>query len=267
MESSHRKWFPMALLLSLLIVFPMVLGQNTAEANLVGVKAGDWVKYDVFCAGEPFLWDSPLLYYDPVEVDWVKVEVLSVSGSNVTVRETVHCFDGRERNSTFAISPHQKMTFGGSGYIIPANYSPGDTVGFAHIWVTYGDWRDVELTLNDTVSRSYGGVTKEVNVVQWSHLYPYDVYIYNFSYEFCWDKNTGFLLEKTFQTYALSYGNASKSTVKLEIVDTNMWEMETVQPFWSQSWMWAVVGLVGTTAAGAAVIAKMSKKEKQSKSE
>lgn len=267
MRKSLCKCFWLIFLLTFLLnastAFPPTLGQDVNKANSVGVKVGDWVKYDVFCAGEPFLWDSPLLYYDPVEVDWVKVEVLSVSGSNVTVRETVHCFDGRERNSTLTISPYlTRMTFGGSGYIIPANYGPGDMVGFAHIWVTYGDWRDVELTLNDTVSRSYGGVTKEVNVVQWSHLYPYDPYIYNFSYEFCWDKSTGFLLEKTFQAYALGYGNASMSTVKLEIADTNMWEMKTAQPFWSQSWPWAIIGLVGTTAAGATVIAKMSKKEK-----
>ena len=266
MESSHRKWFSMALLLSLLIVFPMVLGQDTAEADLVGVNAGDWVKYDVFCAGEPFLWKSPLLYYDPVEVNWVKAEVLSVSGSNVTVRETVHCFDGRERNSTFTIY-QTKTTFMSDRYIIPSNYGSGDIVGYYYIWVTYGDWRDVELTLNNTVSRIYGGAPREVNVLQWSHLYPYFEYIYNFSHQYCWDKNTGFLLERTFQAYALGYGNASMSEVRLEIADTNMWEMETAQPFWSQAWPWAVVGLVGTTSAGATVIAKMSKKEKQNKSE
>jgi hypothetical protein len=250
------------------MAFPLLPGRSTVE---IGVKTGDWVRYDVICIGEPFLWNSPLLYYDPVEVNWVKAEVLSISGSNITVRQTIYCFDGRERNSTFVI-PLLDLTktmrsFGDVGYIIPANYDLGDIVGFAHIWLTDGNWLDVPLRLNDTVSRSYGGVIKEANVVRWSHLYPYFEYIYNFSYEICWDKSTGFLLEKTVQAYALGYENISVSAVKLKIEDTSMWVMETTQSSWSQQWPWAVVGLVGTTATGVTLIARMPKKKKQNESE
>jgi hypothetical protein len=244
-----------------------LLGQSAAE---IGVKTGDWVRYDVICSGDSFLWNSPLLYYEVVEVSWVKAEVLSISGSNVTVRQTIHCFDGRERNSTFVISllnlTKTMLAFGDVGYIIPANYGPGDIVGFAHVRVTEGDWRDVELMLNATVSRSYGGVTREVNVVQWSYCFLYNVYTDNLSYEYCWDKTTGFLLEKTSQVYDVQYGNTSMSIVGLRIADTNMWKMKTDQPLWSQSWMWAIVGLVATTSTGAAVLAKMPKK-KQNNSE
>jgi len=263
MESSHRKWFSMALLLSLLIVFPMVLGRNTAKADSVGVKVGDWVKYNVISFGIPEQWE---VLYD--EAVWIKVEVQNVSATNVTVRETRHLQDGRDRVRTISWDLQGQDTAPiqfDPPFIISANSGSGDVVEQCDIWITSGNWVNVELTLNDTVPRSYGGVTREVSVLEFSQCLPYFPYIANFTHKCYWDKETGFLLERIDQRTFLGYEETSTlDKVKLEIADTNMWEMET-QPFWSQSRMWAVVGLIATTATGATVIVKISNKEKQKK--
>lgn len=259
MESSHRKWFSMALLLSLLIVFPMVLGQDTAEADLVGVKVGDWVLYSVTRLGpDTVAWGGPTMK----RAVWVKVEVQNVSGTIITAREAIHLTDGSDSVTTISWD----LQGVGSWYhfIIATNLGPGDKVGDYTVWVNEtGQFKDVDLTLNDTVSRSYGGVTREVNVLKFSELGTYFGWWRNNTLEYYWDCETGFLLEKIWQSRYVELGNTPISTLRLEIADTNMWEMETAQPFWSQSWPWAVVGLVGTTAAGAIVTAKMSKKKKQ----
>ncbi len=261
MESKHYKWFLMALLLGLLIVLPMALGQSTTEAGLVGVKAGDWVKYKVIRIGpESAAWHVPM-----DKAMWIKTEVLNVSGTNVTLLETIHLIDGSDSVRTHSWDLQKTPSSGFCRYVVASNLSPGDKVGDYTVWLNEtGTFKDVELKLNATVSRTYGGVEREVNMLEWSHFGPYDVYIYSFYHEFCWDKSTGFLLEKTFQTYVLSYGNASMSTLKLEIADTNMWKMEA-QPFWNQAWPWAIVGLVGTTATGGAIIVKLPKSRDKAK--
>lgn len=210
MESLHRKWFSMALLLSLLIVFPMVLGQDTAEADLVGVKVGDWVKYNVISMGPSTIWGD---LYD--EAVWIKVEVQNVSATNVTVRETRHLQDGRDRVKTISWD----LQGVGSWYhfIIATNLGPGDKVGDYTVWVNEtGQFKDVDLTLNDTVSRSYGGVTREVNVLKFSELGTYFGWWRNNTLEYYWDCETGFLLEKIDLTFVVSCQNVQGFTFVIE---------------------------------------------------
>jgi len=256
MEPSNFKWFSMALLLSLLMVSTIVLGQNTAEADLVGVKMGDWVKYKVISIGAPTIWGD---LYD--RALWIKVEVQNASTTNVTVRETRHLQDGRDRVRIISWNlqgPDTAPTHFIPPIVISANLGPGDIVEQCDIWTTYGNWINVELTLNDTAFRSYGGVAREVNLLEFSQCQPYFEYTANLTHKCYWDKETGFLLERIEQMTFLGYEETSVSIVRLEITDTNMWEMEA-QPFWSQSWSWAIVGLTVTTGVGAVITLKSLK--------
>jgi len=258
----HRKSFSTALslmlFLSLLFVSLSALGQNVSEAELVGVKVGDWVKYNVIRIGP----DSVAWTPSPMErAVWIKVEVQNVSGTTVTALEIIHLTNGSDSVSTISWDLQNVNTLW-RHFIIAANLGPGDKVGEYTMWMNETEvFKDVDLVLNDTVSRTYGGVTRDVNVLKFSELVGYFEYWNNNTLEYYWDRETGFLLERIWQTRYAELGSTPMSTLKLEIADTNMWKMEA-QLFQSQSWLWGIVGLVGTTAAGVTILVKLPKTER-----
>jgi len=231
-----------------------------------GVKAGGWVKYIVECSGDPHLWNVPLTYYSPMDVKWIRVEVLSVSENNVTVKETIHCFDGAEHNRTIIISPARPM-YPSIRYVIPANVNAGYRLPVNLVLpdITTNEHKKIgELLINETILSSYGGVARQVNVLKWSWLYPYSGNIENLTELYVWDKMTGFLLEKKWQSYFLGYENTSLSTVLVRIVDTNLWHMEKeTQSIWNQICLWAIAScIVAFVAIATVTIRKSSQQDK-----
>lgn len=76
---------------------------------------------------------------------------------------------------------------------------------------------------------------------------------------------TGFLLEKIWQTRYVELGNTPISTLRLEIADTNMWEMETEESFpWQPL---AVTIPVGAIIVAAVTIKLRNKKKGEKKNE
>jgi hypothetical protein len=226
-----------------------------AEADVVGVKAGDWVKYSVTRVGSTGAWPADLS-----RAVWVKVEVLNVSGANVTIREIVHDADGSEmiRNSSYNLENY----IGSSGnYIIAANLGPGDKIDFVPLEIDFYKWVNVYLTLNDTDYRSYGGVSREVNHLKFSGLQSdsligaSEIFWINCTCERYWDKSTGFLLEWKVVKYYIGY-EKYPSIFNLEIEDTNMWNMKRPQQL---SW-W-----VATIPVGAIIIALVAIKLRNNK--
>ena len=258
MEVLCRRWLLVALLLSLLMVFPLAFGQNTID--MVGVNVGDWVKYSVTRLGpDKVAWGGPTMK----RAVWVKVEVQNISGTVITARETIHLTDGSDSITTDSWD----LQGVGSWYpfIIATNLGPGDKVGDYAVWVNEtGEFKDVELTLNNTVLRSYGGVTKEVNVLKFSELVGFFEWWNNNTLEYYWDRETGFLLEKIWQTRYVEVGNTSISTLRLEIADTNMWEMETESSSWQRL---AVAIPVGAIVVAAVTIKLRNKKKGEKKNE
>lgn len=251
MKAKVETILTLALLLVLLMIFPIVFGQNTD-----GVKAGDWVKYSVTRRGpDTVAWGGPTMK----RAVWVKVEVQNISGTVITARETTHLTDGSD-----SITMNSWDLQGvGSWYhfIIATNLGPGDKVGDYTVWVNEtGEFKDVDLTLNDTVSRSYGGVTREVNVLKFSELGTDFGWWRNNTLEYYWDRETGFLLEKIWQSRYVELGNTPISTLRLEIADTNMWEMETGESF---PWQPLAVGIPVGAIIVAAVTIKLRNKKKE----
>lgn len=249
-----------ALIFLVVLLFVGVLAvafrvSGEADSAIVGVKPGDWVKYSVTRLGDNLVW----VYSEAV---WVKVEVLNVSGTTVTVRETVHDEDGSEsiRNFSSNLPVHDY-------YIIAANLGPGDKVDTIPVETEINKWVYADLTLNDTDYRSYGGVTREVNLLRWSQNDTHFWNMANYTSEICWDKATGFLLEEKFQGYLIGYEewyeSHQPSTYKMEIVDTNMWKMEKPP---QQPWWWLAVIPVGAVIA-VAVTVKLRNNRKKNENE
>jgi hypothetical protein len=230
---------------------------STASGQNVGVKVGDWVKYQVkrsnWFAAEPLTWTEG--------VQCIKAEVQNISGTAITVQETMLPTDGSQQNTTHVEDLQQ--TWSVSHYFLPANLNVEDRIRVDE-WVNSNETNLVhveELYINATIQRNYDGSTREINQLKWSYLRRFFGRLHNFTLEYYWDKETGFVVERTWQMHDPEYGNASMSTLKLEIAGTNLWEMETESQFIGSQWVpWIALGILVT--GGAATVIYMNQHEK-----
>lgn len=174
-------------------VFIMKLGEVApGEEMQVGFKAGDWIKYDYAISGAPP--GTPL-------PQWIKVEFLSVEGTAVSVRATMHMPDGTEPSETMTIDVATgEGTFGGlSGFAIPANSKAGDSINL----IGYGT-----LTIAGETTRTYAGASRTVLHASISQ--------YGAQLTFYWDKQAGVMVEAS--------GTSDGMTVTAKVTETNMWQ-------------------------------------------
>lgn len=215
----------------------------------VGVKAGDWVKYNVKREGQPIVWGTLLPQRRAIGI---KVEVLNVSDTIITARETFYIPHEEQENYIWAWDLQDITLTSFDNYILLANLSAGDKIG------ERGNLQKSEpLLINSTVSKSYGETTREINVLSFSYNSSIFELPINRALEFFWDRKTGFLLEKTVQMYALDYENSSRSTVRWEISDTNLWEMKIEDSSMSsqmEPWTPVVLGVIAVVPVVGAIV-------------
>jgi len=187
----------------------------------IGAKAGDWIRYDYEVTG----WPSGTPY-----PEWLKVEFLSVEGTNATVRVTMHMSDGTEQSDTLNVDV---VTGGGTfdtffGFVIPANCSTGDSIFMG------GDGFAFNVTIDGETTRTYVGASRTVVYASFSQ--------YGTELTYYWDKETGVMVEASMTSGGVT--GTAKAT------ETNMWEA-TTSPFWMQWWFYAIVAVVIVALAGA----------------
>ena len=224
------------------------------ETPAVGVKVGNWVQYSVTRSGS-----SNIAWYgiaDPGAA-WIKVEVLTVSDVTVTI-----CENGRNYSLD--------LENWSNGYIIPSNLELGSKVGDFAMWKNETNkFERVDLTITDIENKSYGGVTRELNVMKFHWTTPWFTDVANFTWEKYWDKQTGFMVEEKATGYILGYPEFGynetnpQSTCIVEIVDTNMWEMETGGSFPWQRWLAAGIP-AGVIIAAVVIFEVKNGREKKS---
>jgi len=196
-----RKVSSLAMILaSLSVLTAGVLGVNYS----VGIKAGDWVKYGVTSTGNP-----PDTY--SFNLTWMKIEFVSVTGTSVTYRGTLHLQNGTETNGTATID----LASTNSAPLIPANFNVGDTI--------YSGASSTVIT--DETTRSYAGASRAVLNALVSE------YGGNTTYYF--DKQTGVALEV--------YAVYSDYTLNLVVTETNLWGGRLLGLDW---WAWAAIIVV-----------------------
>jgi parallel beta-helix repeat protein len=172
--------------------------QRVEAGGTVGVKAGDWIKITYTITGWPVGQPYP---------EWLKVEFLTVEGTNATVHVTMRMSDGTEQSDTMTVDVAVGGgTFQGlSGFVILANCTTGDS-----IYITgYGN-----LAIAGESTRIYAGASRTV------------VYA-NFSFQenqltYYWDKHTGVMVESSAIYPQLNVTATAKAT------ETNMWQSETI---------------------------------------
>jgi len=179
-------------------------------AGDVGIKAGDWIKFEYTITGLPA--GQPY-------VEWSKLEFLSVEGTNATVRSTMHGSDGTEQSDTVSVDVVSGGEVPGfSRGIISANLTTGDSfyiTGYGHV---------INVTIEGETTKTYAGANRTVVYASFSRDEAQLTYY--------WDKLTGVVVEAS-----VTYSGII-STVKA--TETNMWEATTVRILW---WPWIIVAV------------------------
>jgi hypothetical protein len=212
---------------------------ETDESGSVGVKAGDWVKYKVTYLGTSDVWEE--------DASWTEAKVVSTSGSLVGMSETFHYGDGSEltRNWTYNLKDRSHAH---AHYIVATNLGPGDKIGEACRMPEPNHFVWCDLVINNTESRTYGGVARIVYHMTFSDAYPHPDGNLSITADRYWDAETGVLLEYSTTGYWLGheeyYETHLPSIYRVEIVDTNLWgtQRDTLH-----SWLWLVLIPTGLT--------------------
>lgn len=194
-----------------------------------GVKAGDWLLYQVFAT------DTIM-----ENMEWAKVEILNVSGTNITYHVTIHYNNIPEDNLTVNCDMRKLMSSyeflygnlaGSSPLFVPLSFTAQNfTFDFMKITLDLpSDWRE-DWNFSRT-TREFAGVKRQVNMINESSVSSYDAgYVQSMYGETCWDAQTGVLSEaRGISHNPFPIGGVDPKTVEkdtlLKIVDTNLWEM------------------------------------------
>jgi len=185
-------------------------------AGNVGIKAGDWIKYEYTISG----WPSDQPY-----AEWMKLEFLSVAGTSATVQVTLHMSDGTEPSETVPvdIAAGGGEAFGFSGFVISTNLTTGDSIYMSG----FGD-----VAIEGETTRTCAGARRTVVYASVSQSIPYQGEV---QFTYYWDKLTGVMVEAS-MTYA-DITSTDKAT------ETNMWEATVRMPWWP--WIIVAVAAVG----------------------
>jgi len=200
----------------------------------VGIKAGDWIKYDFTWAG----YISGMIVLTSMTVHFLIVE-----GTNATVQVTCVLSNGKSSSDTIHvdITAGNRTLCGGlsgavipgsvSGFAIPANCTTGYSI---YIWAynATNTWA-YNTTIAGETKRTYAEVNRTVVYTSLS--------LQKLQLTYYWDKQTGIMVEAS-----ATYEN---TTSMCRATETNMWEAPSppapfLPPFWNQWWFWTIVAVV-----------------------
>lgn len=164
------------------------------SAGQLGVRIGDWVRFDVTVTGNTSRPSTPT---------WVRVEFLNVLETIVTVRWTTHLAGGIERNQTLTYDLTTGNTTGETntllGIVIPLHSKVGDTIDIVGT---------TTVTISGEDTRAYAGASRVVLYASFS--------AYGAQLTYYWDKQTGVVVEEIL--------TSTNTTAK--VVATNMWQAQ-----------------------------------------
>jgi hypothetical protein len=198
-------------LVCVLLMATFVAPVWAAEYN-PGVSVGQWVKYGDYVVTTPA--------ESVISPDWSMIEVVGVSGKEVTLRITGAYMNGTAIPSSQVVCNIESgMTGGHQRYILTADLNQGDKI----LNLAVSD------TINKTETRTILGTSRSVNILNFTSSYPGQ----NIKIAYIYDKASGMQLgmemEITIIEPAVTYTNS------YTIIDTNIFDCEPIPEF--QSWI------------------------------
>ena len=199
---------------------------TVAPARNVGVKVGDWAKYDVtlnYSTNDP----SPPISPPPTEVvdiEYFLLTVVSVTGTNVTFETTIHLRNGTEVSSVSWLDVSSGQTYYGmtmpTGPLIAANLTAGDKVYL----------NPYSPTINSTFMGVYAELEREVNcLMQMVNTSGPRGYWMVGEMKICWDRASGILDEQSMDMWyiEIAEGYRTHMLLRMVITETNIWTRPT----------------------------------------
>ncbi len=201
------------ILFSMLIVLTVMALPVFALDYNPGVSTGQYVEYGNFVGEGPG-------FESFNDYDWQKIQIISVTGKDVTLLFTGQFKDGTPTpgNGSTTVWNIEAGTENGNpsiqGPIIAANLNQGDAIPPPN---TY--------TVNNTETRTYLGVSRSVNILNIMLSTP----DYNTTLTFIYDKISGMLLEAASET---TQGQLQPTTSKYaySITETNIFDSTSPTP-------------------------------------
>ena len=206
-------------ILTLLILYTATLASNIRlgkahEDELkVGIKPGDWARYEVtyqYTTTDP---NPPKILCGPVleDIESVEIDVFSVNDTEITFEQSIKFRNGTERSDTVSMdfTKHWQPI-----WFVPADLNVGDIIKL------------YSTPINATLNRTYCGALREANYINYysSHSFAPD-YDVNQTTEVYWDKSSGILAEANSSCYAKSeegYEINAQGTILIN--ETNIWD-------------------------------------------
>jgi hypothetical protein len=208
-KASFCKGFLVAIFITLLTsVSPISAAEYT-----VGVKAGEWIKYGEMSADWIGIGTAPEEITVWNSTEWMKLEIQSVSGTNVTAEAFSYYEDGT--NTTETLVGDVATAEGNlSPEIIPAGLKKGDAIPIPISGVTFN------IIINSTITRVYADASRKVNVLNLDYSDP----VFTLRFTAYWDQATGVLLD--FFRYQSMSGQTKQWSFKA--TETNMWSPDNL---------------------------------------
>ncbi len=198
-----------------------------------GVSVGQWVKYGNYVVTTPA--------ETVISPDWSMIEVVGVSGKEITLRITGAYMNGTAIPSEdLTCNIETCMIDGFQRYIIAANLNQGDKI----LNLAVSD------TINKTETRTILGASRSVNILNFTSSYAGQNIRATYIYDKASGMQLGMEMEITIIEPAVTYTNS------YSIIDTNIFDCESIPEFSS----WIILPLFMITMLLAAVIYKKKAK-------
>jgi hypothetical protein len=212
--------FVLAFLLS-----TMVVTAAAAQERTVGVTEGDWFNYGInssWNSTDPNVLSPPSAYGDLEtvnETEWVKMTITGVSGTNVSVRYLTHYKNGTEEIGDGYMDVDTGDEANAALTIISANLGVNDNL------YTSGDYST--WTINETITRTYPDGVKNTNHINMTYEFSWtlnetEIYFFQ-AVNLYWDKETGVLVEDSFEVYNQTGEYLTTWSVGSRITGSTVW--------------------------------------------
>jgi len=214
---------------------------------IVGVKNGDWIKYSISTSWDTNVPNNPAPSY-LTDLDWVKYVVQNVDGNDITATVTAHYKNGTETSNTVSANV---LTETGEiiTFFVQAGLNKGDNI---NVWTSY-EGTTKSFPIDETVSRSYLGITRETNHIDKTFLSGgYDVHFVGY-----WDKTTGVAFEIAERLHNYYAGQYTTFTISFTVAETSIL---IASPFWMQWWFLTTIAIVICVAAASLLFRRRGKR-------
>jgi len=211
--------------ISVFLLSAMVVSAAAAQQRTVGVTEGSWFKYEV-----EVNWNStdPDVLFPPMDdeeweitkaTEWVKMTVTGVSGTNVSLQYLCHFKNGTEENGEDYVDVETGDGANATLTIISANLGVNDTL------YTSGDYST--WAINETITRTYPDGVRNINHLNFTYEYSWAIneteYYFYQSLNLYWDKETGILVEESFELYDQAGEYLTIWTTASKLADSSVW--------------------------------------------